>query len=132
MKPPSTTAKAERAACVVATPLERLAAAARHDIRLDSCAELESIIIRTRNSTYDLIVLSGDTGEVMVRGGEFFKEFTRANLTGSILGGSAVKRHTICAGCHLELRLDGKRKPVVTSRVERASRYRAPACEGAA
>jgi hypothetical protein len=129
MKPPITP-DAEHATLMIATPLEELAAAdTRHDIRLDSCRELEWIAVRTRNSTYELIVLSGDTGEVMVRGGEFFKEFTRATVSGSILGRTAVKLRTIRAGCHLELRVDGT--PFVTSRVARVSRCRIPLAEGA-
>ena len=132
MKSPTTTPDPECAAIAVATPLEELAAATHDDVRLDSCSELEWIIVRTRNSTYELIVLSGDTGEVMVRGSGRFKDFTHATVAGSTLGGSAIKLRTICAGYRLELRLDGKRKPVVTSRVERVSVCRIPGFEGAA
>ncbi len=114
MRAPTTTG-ADRAAFAVATPFEELAASAHYEIRLDACSEFEWIVVRTRNSTYELIVLSGDTGEVMVRGGEFFNAFTPATVAGSILGGSAVKRRTICVGYPLELRLHGK--PLVTSRV---------------
>jgi hypothetical protein len=128
---PLTTPDAEPATLVITTPLEETGTAdSRHDIRLDSCCDLEWIVVRTRNSTYELIVLSGDTGEVMVRGGEFFKDFIRANFIGSILGASAIKVRTICTGCHLEFYCDGKR--FVTSRVEHASRYRVPVAEGAA
>ncbi len=128
MKPTTTTSNAENAGIVVATPSDELAAA--DAIRLDSCGELEWIVVKTRNSTYQLIVLSGDTGEVMVRGGEFFNEFRPATIAGSILGGADVKLRTICAGSHLELQVDGK--SFVTSRVERVSRSRNPVAEGAA
>jgi len=131
MKPCSTTPDEERVALLMATPSADLAAAeTSHDGRLDSCSELEWIVVRTRNSTYEIIVLSGDTGDVMVRGGEFFKEFTHATVGASIFGETADPLRSICAGGHLELRLDGKR--FVTSRIERVSCHRLPVCEGAA
>jgi hypothetical protein len=33
-------------------------------IQIDSCPALEWIVVRTRNSVYDVIVLSGTAGEV--------------------------------------------------------------------
>jgi hypothetical protein len=108
MKPKTTMPHVEDAALVIATPLEDLAATdTSHDIRLESCSGLEWIVVRTRNSTYEMIVPSGDTGDVMVRGGEFFNEFRQATVAGSILGRTAVKPRTICIGCHLELHTDG-------------------------
>lgn len=116
---------------VTATPIGELAAAdSGHDIRLESCDEFERIIIRTRNSTYEVIVLSGDTGEVMVRGGEFFNTFRHAMLAGSIFGCTSVKLKMICVGCHLEFRVDGK--SVITSRVTCVSRQPLTAAEGVA
>lgn len=89
MKPFMTTADAEPAAPVIATALEELAAAGTSDdVRLTTCRELEQLVVRTRNSVYEVIVLSGDTGEVMVRGGKRFPEFRRAILAGSLFGGA--------------------------------------------
>ena len=104
---------------VIATPVERLAAATDHDIRLESCSELESIVVRTRRSVYEVIVLSGDTGEVMIRGGQFFPEFRRATVVGSTFGGSCITLRSICVGLCLELRVD--RKSFVTSRIQSVS-----------
>lgn len=89
-------------------------------IRLEACRGLEWILMKTRNSVYELVVLAGDVGEVMIRGGRFFPEFQRAIVVGSIFGGSGVKVRTICVGLHLELCVDGKR--LVTSRVQAAWR----------
>ena len=56
-------------------------------IQIDSCPALEWIVVRTLNSVYDVIVLSGNAGEVLVRGGRFFPEFCRARLAGATAGG---------------------------------------------
>jgi len=110
----------EAASLAVALPFEDLAAVPRDDsIQLDSCPQFQWILMRTRRSVYDLIVLSGKAGEVMIRGGSFFPEFQLATIVGSTLGGSAVKLGSICAGCHLELHVDGK--SFVTSRIETVS-----------
>ena len=47
------------AAPAIATPLEELAADSRHEIRLNTSVKFERIIVRTRHSTYEVIVLSG-------------------------------------------------------------------------
>ena len=97
-------------------------------VRLASCSELEWITVRTRRSSYDVIVLSGDTGEVMVRGGSLFPEFRRATITGSLFDGIAVKLGSICVGLNLEFLVDGI--SVITSRVRAISRHRLSVAEG--
>jgi len=91
-------------------------------IQLDSCRAFEWIVVTTRGSVYDLVVLPGDGGAVMVRGGRFFPEFRRATLTGSLVGRSAVKLRNICVGFPMELRVD--KRPLITSRIEALSRSR--------
>ena len=56
-------------------------------IHIDSCAERETILVKTRFSTYEVIVLRGD-GDVLVRGGRHFTEFRRAVFLGSTDGRS--------------------------------------------
>jgi hypothetical protein len=105
---------------VAALPFEGSATEQPDDvIQLDSCPALQWIVVRTRKSTYDIIVLSGDAGEVMVRGGRFFPEFRHATIAGSTFGGSSVKLGSICVGLHLELRVNGK--SFVTSRIQAVS-----------
>jgi hypothetical protein len=89
------------------------------DIQLDSCPAFERIVVTTCRSVYDIIVLSGDAGEVMIRGGHFFPEFRRARVAGSTAGGSALKVRSICAGLSMELAVNGKR--FVTSRIQTIS-----------
>jgi hypothetical protein len=106
----------------VAIPFEDLATSQLDDgIQLDSCPAFERIVVRTRRSVYDVIVLSGDTGEVMIRGGRFFPEFRRATIAGSIIGRSAVKLRSICVGFPMELHVNGK--VFVTSRIQAVSRF---------
>lgn len=115
---------------VISRPLEGLAAEGGDAIQLESCAELEWIVVTTRRSVYDLVVLSGESGEVMLRGGQFFPEFTRMRVVGSVFGGTAVKVRSISVGLHLELRVDGQ--SFVTSRIQAVSRHRFPVTEGRA
>src|SRR5438128_11756470 len=56
-------------------------------ICLDSCEQFEKIFVNTRHSVYELIVLHGDIGDVLVRGGSKFPEFCRVRLVGSTAGG---------------------------------------------
>jgi hypothetical protein len=88
-------------------------------IQLDSCSVFQWIVVTTRQSVYDIIVLSGDAGKVMVRGGCFFPEFRHATIAGSTFGGSAAKLGSICVGLHLEIHVDGK--SFVTSRIRTVS-----------
>ena len=67
----------------------------------------------------ELIVLTPGTAEVMVRGGAFFPEFTRARISGSSLGGSFLKLHTIHEGFRMELAEGGR--VVITSPVQDVS-----------
>jgi hypothetical protein len=66
---------------------------------------LDRITVRTRRSLYEIIVSSPATGDVLVRGGEFFPEFTSARLAGSTLGGSFLKVRSIHVGFRLEFSL---------------------------
>ena len=105
---------------VVATVFDQLAAPPPAEtIRLESCSPLDWIVVKTRQNVYDIIVLSGESGEVLVRGGGFFPEFRRARIGGSIFGGSAVMLKSICVGLYLELHVG--RKSIVTSRIQSLS-----------
>ena len=84
-------------------------------VRVDRLVALDRLDVTTCNSKYEIIVLAPSTADVMVRGGAFFPEFTRARVAGSSLGGSFLKLHTIHPGFRLEL-ADGSRC-IVTSPV---------------
>jgi hypothetical protein len=89
-------------------------------IQLDSCPQFERIRVKTRSSVYDVIVLCGGVGDVLVRGGRFFPEFRRVRLAGSTAGGTALKLRSISVGFRMELHFNGE--SVVTSRVQTVSR----------
>jgi hypothetical protein len=77
-------------------------------VETDSCAPFERIGVKTRHSFYEVIVLTGHRGEVLIRGGRYFSEFQRARLAGSTAGGSALKPRTIQVGLRMELILGGE------------------------
>ena len=62
-------------------------------LQLETVQDMESLTIQTENSTYEVTVICGRTGEILIRGGRFFPEFTAARLAGSSLGASTAPRH---------------------------------------
>jgi hypothetical protein len=88
-------------------------------IHIDSCRPFERIAVRTRMSDYEVVVLPGSSGDVLIRGGRFFRTFHYAGLAGSTFGGSAIRLRTIEVGCRLELQVNGL--PIVTSTIEAVS-----------
>jgi len=86
---------------------------------LPQLAPHDRLIVRTRNSTYEIIVLEPHTASVMVRGGAFFPTFTPAHVAGSSLGGGFLKLHGVYAGFQMELVTDDL--PIITTRVRTVS-----------
>jgi hypothetical protein len=87
----------------------------RDGLRLDDLSALDRITARTCYSTYEIVVVSPSTGEILVRGGQFFPEFTPARLAGASLGGSLLKMRSMYVGFRIELALDGR--VIITSPV---------------
>jgi hypothetical protein len=71
-------------------------------VQIDRIGDLTTIAVRTARSLYEITILNGHTGEVLVRGGVFFPERTPVQLTGSTFGGSILKRRGIYVGMRLE------------------------------
>jgi hypothetical protein len=94
-------------------------------IYIDSCAARETIVINTRASVYELIVLRGDEGDVLVRGGSHFTEFRRALFVGSTADGGSLHPRTIDIGLRMQF-ICGDRR-VITSAVQSLSRRPASA-----
>jgi hypothetical protein len=105
---------------VLAATLDRWTA---HDwslgVLLPHLAPHDRLIVRTRNSTYELVVMVPHTASVMVRGGAFFPTFTPAHVAGSSLGGGLLKLHSVCPGFQMELVTDDL--PIITTRVRMVS-----------
>jgi len=89
-------------------------------VLVNRLAAFDKLTIRTRYSIYELIVVAPENAEVLVRGGAFFPDFTRARVAGSSLGGSFLKLHGIYPGFRMELS-DGARM-IVTSPVKNVER----------
>jgi hypothetical protein len=85
-------------------------------VQLEALAPLERLAVRTRNTLYEITVVSPRTGEVLVRGGRFFPAFTRAIIAGCSLGGSFLKVHAIHLGFLMELLHDGQ--TIITTQVQ--------------
>jgi hypothetical protein len=100
-----------------------------HAVRLAACQQCETLVVNTRRSVYEIIVLDGKTGDVLVRGGADFPEFRRAALAGSTRDGRAIKANTIDIGLRMELHLG--RGTIITSPVASIVRSGQPASEPA-
>jgi len=74
----------------------------RDGVHVDQFSALDRLTVLTLNSTYEIIITSTTSGEVLVRGGEFFPEFTPVRLAGSTLGGSFLKLRSIHVGFRIE------------------------------
>ncbi len=61
-----------------------------------------TLVVRTDNSVYRITILKPHACEVLVQGGAFFPERTRACLSGSSFGGSCLKLGWVGLGMHLE------------------------------
>ena len=78
---------------------------------------LTTVLVRTRNSTYHLIISHGTS--VLVQGGRFFRDSTPARIDGSGFGGSLLKTGWIGVGFRMEIVADGER--IVTTAVREIS-----------
>ena len=94
-------------------------------IDLGSCAVRETIVVTTRASVYELIVLRGDEGDVLVCGSSHFTEFRRVLFVGSTADGGSLHPRTIDIGLRLHF-IRGDRL-VTTSAAQSLSRRPASA-----
>src|ERR1044071_1159397 len=93
-------------------------------LHIDQLSALDRLAVVTLHSTYDIIIVSPTSGEVLVRGGEFFPEFTTVRLAGSTLGGSFLKMRSVHVGFRIEFAIG--RGVIVTSPVRSISLAAAP------
>ena len=85
-------------------------------IQIDHLGDMQKLAVQTANNLYEIVIISGHEGDVLVRGGKFFPDLTPANLAGATLGGSFCKMRGIYVGFRIEFMADGKR--IITSPVE--------------
>ena len=84
--------------------------------QIDQLEDLQSLIVETRNNTYEITILSGQRGDILLRGGSF-RNRTPAHLSGASLAGSLLKPRGIYVGLSMELVYDGHY--ILTSPVRR-------------
>jgi hypothetical protein len=85
-------------------------------IQIERLEDMQKVAVQTANNLYEIVIISGQEGDVLVRGGKFFPELTPANLAGATLGGSFCKMRGIYVGFRMEFTANGKR--IITSPVE--------------
>ena len=88
-------------------------------IQIDQMQDLETVIVETQNSTYEITIINGHDGEVVVRGGRFFPQMTPAHLSGASMGGSFLKLRGIYIGFSMEFLHEGQ--CIITSSVRSIS-----------
>ena len=82
-------------------------------IYLQQLDPLTTVLARTSNSTYRIIVSHGTS--VLLQGGRFFPDATAARIDGSGFGGSLLKTGWIGVGFRMEIVANGER--IVTTPV---------------
>ncbi len=84
-------------------------------VQIGQIEDLDILRAYTRNSSYELAVAAGCQGEMLVRGGRYFPEWTPVHFLGCSLGSALLKRHTVHVGMRMEFYWSGRR--IVTSPV---------------
>ena len=76
------------------------------DVMIESLNPFDTILLRTYNSEYRILLLDPKTGRALVEGGKYLVEPSEALLKGSAVSGSEFKAGSICVGCRLEMWVD--------------------------
>jgi hypothetical protein len=94
-------------------------------IDIASCAASETVVVKTRSSVYELVVLRGNCGEVLVRGSSRFRRLCPALFVGSIRNDGVLEPLTVDIGLRMKFYFDNL--VIITSPVESLSRHLASA-----
>lgn len=73
------------------------------ELPLESLEPFDTILLRTHNSNYRILLLDPKTGRALVEGGDYLLEPNDALLKGSAAVGDALKPGLISVGCRLEM-----------------------------
>ena len=88
-------------------------------MQLDQLERMQRLIVRTYQHAYEIFVRCGASGDVLVRGGRMFQDFTEATLVGSSMGGGVLKQFGVYVGLRVEFNIDGE--TVLTAPIFRVS-----------
>ena len=72
-------------------------------LTFESLQPFDTVVLRTHNSDYRILLLDPKTGRALVEGGQLVAEPTEAFLCGSRLHGPTFKPDTIAIGHRLEM-----------------------------
>ena len=85
-------------------------------VELGDLDALTTVVVKTLNTLYRIIVLEPPHSTILIQGGEFFPEPTEARLAGASMGGSMLKLSWFGCGLRMEVCAAGQR--IVTSPVQ--------------
>jgi len=85
-------------------------------VQIDRLEDMQKLEVWTCNNLYEITVIEGRSGEILLRGGQFFPELTPAHLAGATLGGSFCRMRGIYCGFRMEFASEGRR--IITSPVQ--------------
>ena len=77
-------------------------------VQLDRLERMQRLVVRTYQHAYEIFVRCGASGDVLVRGGRMFQDFTEATLVGSSMGGAFLKQFGVYVGLRVEFNIDGE------------------------
>ena len=84
-------------------------------LQLETLDEFQELHVCTVNTLYELILIN-HRGDVRVRGGRYFPDWTPARLAGCTAGGSFLKRLALNVGLQMEFEIEARR--IVTSPIQ--------------
>jgi hypothetical protein len=82
-------------------------------VALRQIEPLTELMVQTRNTRYRIVV--SHDADIVIQGGAFFPDPTRAHVEGSSLGGNLLKVGWIGVGLRMEILAEGRR--IVTTAV---------------
>lgn len=89
------------------------------DLVIEKLEPFDTIVVRTMNGNYRILLLDPKTGRALVEGRKYFSEPREAFLYGSLLRGSNFKLGSIAVGYQMEIQVDDQ--IVITSAVQSVS-----------
>lgn len=76
------------------------------DVMLESVKPFDTILVRTHNTDYHILLLDPETGRALVEGGNYLVEPSEGLVKGSAVPGEPFKSGTISIGGRLEMWVD--------------------------
>ena len=80
----------------------------KSEVIIECLNQFDTLLLRTQNSEYRILLLDPKTGRALVEGGAHFVEPSEALLMGSAMPKSDFKSGVICVGSRLEVWADDK------------------------